>query len=401
MAQMKKIKLKPNKEIPVLRGHPWIYKEAIQEPLPSIEIGDEVIILDSKGNILGSGYADPTSNILVRVVSGKTSNNVSVKDKIVNNILLSVDLRKNFFDENITNAYRVVNGEGDGIPALIVDKYDTALVIQFYSVALEKYLDSIVSTLLKAFPNTNWIWKRDHVRKVTTKINGLIYGKHLPDTINIKENNLNFRVNIIQGHKTGFYLDQRDNREIIRKLSYNKTVANLCGYTGAFTVYATAGKAKHVITLDISQPALEETVYNLQINNFSLSNQTFVTADIFDIENMKITLSNSLKSKLDLIILDPPALAHNKKQINSALKAYKKINTFALKTLQNGGILFTSSCTAYIDRNKFLQIITESANKANKKLKLLFESHQPIDHPVNLAHPEGRYLKALLLEVID
>ncbi|MBF0500698.1 MAG: class I SAM-dependent rRNA methyltransferase [Candidatus Riflebacteria bacterium] len=420
--------LKKDKEFSLLRGHPWIYREAVKEPPPDLAMGEEVILRSHKGFDLGCGYVDPDSPILVRRVEGAA--NADLRARLCDRIAAAVALRRSLFDEKTTNAWRAINGEGDGIPGLVVDRYGTALSLQIYSLGLEPYLDIIVTALRKALPEVTLIRRRDQVRRARTaagsshghafdphsrlsKTNetsdrsrktgkdqkntedhdALLLGRTMPPFVAFSENGMKFRADLVGGQKTGFFLDQRDNRDLIRRVARGRRCANVCGYTGAFTVAALAGGAKSCVTVDIAEPALREAEKIIQLNGFAAAKHDFITADMFKF------LENTKNGPYDLLIVDPPSMAKSRRDVPLALKAYTRLNRLAFSRVAPGGLLFTASCSAQVGRDDFISAVTDALRSTGRFARFLVESHHAPDHPIAVGHPEGRYLHGLLIEV--
>jgi len=382
--------VKKDREFSLLQGHPWVYREAVKAVPTGLKTGDEVRVFTHKERFIGIGLVDLDSPIFVRLIEGAPSE--SLQERITHRITSACHKRKVVFEESRTNAYRLVNGEGDGLGGLILDKYSDAISLQTYSLAWEKFIPQIVELILKAFPDTKWIWKRNQVRNACTT-DGLLYGRNFSGTVDFLENGLKFRVNLISGQKTGFFLDQRENRNLVKSISKGKKVANICGYTGAFTVYALAGGARETITVDSAAPALEEAETHLKLNGFNLRGNSFLKADMYEF------LSSAKRNDFDLLILDPPSMAKSKKDLPRAVKAYQKLNSLAIAAVCPGGKIFSASCSTHMGRDQFLDVVLKASLHAGKKLRLLAETHHPIDHPILLGHPEGRYLHGLLLEI--
>lgn len=385
------ISLKKDREFALMRGHPWVYREALRELPPDAATGDEAILLSHKTLPLGRGYLDLDSPILVRMVEGNAEDDLPTR--IRKRLQAAQTLRRSFFDPALTDAYRLINGEGDGIPGLIIDIYGNAAAVQVYSLGLEPYLHLITETLPVIIPELRWIWRRNQVKRASGPAAGLIHGKNIPDKLRFRENGLKFQTDLQSGQKTGFFLDQRDNRALIRQVARGRNVANVCGYTGAFTVAALAGGATRVMTIDLAKPALVEAVDNLKLNGFDPTKNPILAADMYDF------LQNDRGEKFDLIIVDPPSMARNRADLELAVRAYIKLNTLAFNRLSPGGLLFTASCTSQLGREEFVAAVTEASRRAGRRARLIRESFHALDHPIALAHPEGRYLKGLLLEV--
>jgi len=385
------IRLKKNKEFALLKGHPWVFREAVAQGACELRTGQEAVVISHKGEYLGRGYIDADSNILIRLVVGNEEDSIS--RRIERRLAQAVRLRESFFLDQKTTAWRLVNGEGDGIPGLVIDRYSDALSLQIYSLGLEPFLDLIVGTLLKLIPGLRWIWRRNQVRRAAASEGaGLLHGSDLPEEIRFQECGLQFQTDLKHGQKTGFFLDQRENRQLVRRFARGRRLANVCGYTGGFTVAAIAGGASRTLTIDTAQPALEEAQANLSLNRFSAKCHETRRMDMFDF------LANP-GEEFDLIVLDPPSMARSQADLPQALRAYQKLNLEAMKCLPPGGLLFTASCSSHVSRDAFLEALTQAALRARRQARILCETQNAPDHPVSLGHPEGRYLKGILMEM--
>ncbi len=383
--------LKKDREFALLKGHPWIYGEAVKEIGTGIKTGTIVSVFSHKKHWLGQGYIDVDSRILVRMLP--LARNESVNKGIKRLVSNAIRLRKSFFNETQTNAYRLINGEGDFLPGLIVDRYAEAVSIQVYSLGLEPVIDLVIEQLCQELPEIKYIWRRNQIRVAKTAYSGLIKGRNLPPRIRFLENGLNFVTDLVNGQKTGFFLDQRDNRNLIRQLADKKSFLNICGYTGAFTVAAAAGQATDSVTVDIAKPALEEAKNNLELNNFSLNTHKLVCADMYD-------YLQECRQKFGLVVLDPPSMAKSKKDQHKAIRAYQKLNILGMKVVEPGGLLFTASCSSQVSREDFACAVKDAAVKAKVKAQIIQERFHACDHPTSLCHPEGRYLKGMLLRIL-
>lgn len=385
------LRLKKNREFALQKGHPWVFGDALTAPPPALATGDEAAVISHKGESLGIGYVDTDSNILVRLVEGAAGE--SLDQRIAARLAGAVRLRLGGFDGGDTTAYRLVNGEGDGLPGLVIDRYADALSLQLYSLGLEPRLDLIVRTLVAQVPGLRWIWRRNQVKRAATGAGaGLLFGRDLPAKIRFREAGLQFQTDLQHGQKTGFFLDQRENRQLVRRFARGRRVANVCGYTGGFTVAAIAGGAVRTLTIDTARPALVEAEANLALNCFAGPAHELRAADMFE-------FLAAPGEAFDLIVLDPPSMARSQADVPQALKAYHKLNHDALRRLPCGGLLFTASCTGHVHRDAFLEMLVQAALRARRPVRLLAETHHAPDHPVALGHPEGRYLKGFLLEV--
>lgn len=385
-----KLEIKKNCEYSLINYHPWVYTDAFKSIPSNIESGNIATLITRKGVVPGLGYIDRSSNIFVRMIAATPGE--SFRAALFRLIDQAAQIRTDYFyDNSQTNAYRIVNGEGDFLPGLIIDKYAQAVCVQIYSEGLKPWLKDISNGIKKALPETKWIYLRDGINLKKFNIASMLHGKNMPDKIIFKEDALNYSVDLINGQKTGFFLDQRSNRKMIRKISKNKKVLNICGYTGAFSVAAAAGGATETLTIDCAAPALEEAKNNFKLNGLETKTNKLVCADMYEY------LSNCTE-KFDLIVLDPPSMAKSKKDTAKAISCYKKLNRLAMKKLVSGGYLFTASCSSRISRDDFFQIVHQSAQKTNKNFRIIHESFHDIDHPVAIFHSEGKYLKGVLLK---
>ena len=384
--------LKKDKEFSILRGHPWAFAEAFKAIPEGLKTGDIAEVYSHKNALLGMGYVDVESKILVRMVPVNPGEDF--EKGVARLVKQAVAHRKEFFNEpEKTNAYRVINGEGDGLPGLIVDYYAGAVSLQIYSLGLQPFMDIVCKALREALGNVRWIYQRNQIRLAKSESAKLVFGKNLPEKIEFKENGLKFSTDLVNGQKTGFFLDQRENRHLIRSIAKGKTLLNVCGYTGAFTVAAIAGGCKSSVTVDIAKPALVEAEQNLRLNNFFNSNHKLVTADMYDY------LAQCKEKSFDIVVLDPPSMAKNKRDVEKAIRAYKKLNMAGVKMVKAGGFLYTASCTSQVTRKEFLDAVREGIAAAGRRAIVVRETFHTYDHPTSLAHPEGPYLKGILLRI--
>ncbi len=386
--------LKKDREFPVLRGHPWIYRESVRELPPGLQTGSEVELRSRRDEFLGRGYVDLESPILVRCLPARKEESLSacLRRLVGDSCLRRID----FFDFSRTTGYRLINGEGDGIPGLVVDRYGAALALQTYSSGLEAHLGPIVEALRESVKGVKWIWRRNQVRRSGAGGGGgatLLLGKDLPPTIPFLENGMKFEADLKSGQKTGFFLDQRDNRDMIRTLSRGRRLANICGYTGAFTVAAALGGAKETVTVDSARPALEEAKRSIQRNGLSGGRHEFFATD------MNEFLDQAREGAFDLVVLDPPSMAKSRAELDRALRTYRRLNERAIRITAPGGVLFTASCSSQVSRDDFLAVLIDSAARARRSVRILAENAHAFDHPIALGHPEGRYLKGFFLGI--
>ncbi|MEX0618037.1 MAG: class I SAM-dependent rRNA methyltransferase [Pseudohongiellaceae bacterium] len=393
---MHKIQLKKGRESSVLRHHPWIFSGAVHKLDGDPSAGDLVKVISMGGAVLGIGAYSPQSQIRVRLFS--------FADEVVDNEYLSeavgraIDKRKHLANENSRSAYRLIYGESDGLPGLVVDRYGDFLVCQFLFVGMERCKKVIVEMLAK-HTACRGIYERSDVgvrqKEGLEKIAGPLWGEVPPAEIIIAENELEFAVDVIGGQKTGFYLDQVDNRGEVQRLSMGKQVLNCFSYTGGFSVAALRGGADHVTSLDSSAPALKMAGENVERNGFSWERHELVNGNVFD----QLRQYQADHRLFDMVVLDPPKLAENKSQVNKAARAYKDLALQAARLLHPGGILVTFSCSGGIDLNLFQKITADALLDARCAGEVIRYLHQSEDHPVALGFPESQYLKGLVCRV--
>lgn len=385
------ITLKSGREAALLRGHPWVFSGAIAGMKGQPSDGDVVSAKDSRGRMLALGFFNSRTDISFRVLSRDCD---TVVDAAFwhERVHTALGLRQRLLTTK-TNAYRLMNAEGDGCPGLIVDVYNDTLVISITTAGMEKQKQNILDALifhLKPARIYEQSAGRSRGLEGLQESKGFIYGDDHTDAVRVMENGYTFDVDFIGGQKTGFFLDQRGNREKLGRLSRNAAVLNCFCYTGAFSVYSAVGGAKKVVSLDISKSACAAAADHLRLNGFSVSDHPVIDADVFQ-------YLRDLQERFDLIILDPPAFAKTKRDVPKASRGYKEINMQAIKHLAQGGMLATFSCSNFIEEDLFYKIVQGAARDAQADLQLLGRLAAGPDHPLALGHPEGRYLKGLLV----
>lgn len=384
--------LKPGKEKPILGRHPWIYSGAIDQVDDNFETGDLVRVYTNQNQFLGTGYLNPRSQIAVRMLSFEEG--PIDKGFFKRRIDEAVQLRGEFISPE-TNAYRLIHSEGDFLPGLTVDRYGDYLVVQFQTVGIDKWKDTILD-LLQESVSPRGIYEKDDTEarkwEGLEKRAGLLRGAEPPDYVEIKEYGIHFIVDIHGGQKTGFFLDQRENRKLVSAHAKGKRVLNLFGYTGGFSVYAGLAGALRVVTVETSARALNTCRANFEHNQLAGPAYEFEEKDAFD-------YLRETSDEFDLIIVDPPAFAKSKDHVMQASRAYKDINLWAMKRLASGGLLYTSSCSSYVDSDLFQKIAFAAAKDVRRQAQILTKTSHAPDHPISLYHPEGEYLKGLLLRI--
>ena len=394
---MSSVILKKASDSFIKRKHPWIFSGAIEKVEGNPSNGETVQIFTSNKTLVGKGSFSPSSQIRVRVWSFNPDEKID-EDFFRRKIMLALEIRKQIIDTSKTNAYRIINAESDGLPGLIVDKYSDFLVCQFLSAGTEINKKVIVEILDDIF-KPNGIYERSDI-DVRTKeglqpTQGLLKGNIPDDLIEVRENGFRFLVDIKGGHKTGFYLDQRDNRKLIMEFSTGKSVLNCFSYTGGFSVYALASGALKVTQIEASLSALELANKNIERNNLNSSLVENINGDVFEI----LRKFRDERRTFDLIVLDPPKFTESVSQIQKASRGYKDINLLAMKLLNPGGILFTFSCSGHISQELFQKIVADAALDSGREVKLIKQLTQSADHPIAANFPEGLYLKGLICSV--
>lgn len=388
---MKQIFLKRGKEESLKRFHPWIFSGAIHHADEGIADGDIVRVIDSNGDYIATGHFQMGS-IAVRVL---TFNNVEIDDNFwFSRLKSALSMRQaiGLAGNANNNTYRLVHGEGDLLPGLIIDIYGRTAVMQAHSVGMHLCRKEIAQQLLKVMDGLvdNIYYKSETTLPFMEPENGFIIGQS-ENNIGI-ENGLKFRVDWLRGQKTGFFVDQRDNRLLLEKYSRGKNVLNMFCYTGGFSVYAMRGGANMVHSVDSSAKAIELTRSNIDLNFPNDKRHDAFCEDAFK-------YLEEAGSNYDLIILDPPAFAKHRGALHNALKGYTRLNLKAFEKIQKGGILFTFSCSQVVSKDNFRNAVFTAAAIAHRKVRILHQLHQPADHPINIYHPEGEYLKGLVLYV--
>ena len=382
----------------VKKGHPWIFDKGILTQNKAARPGDMAILYDQKRKFVGIGLFDPESPIIIRVLHhGKpvTLDTEWVKEKLRN----IFQVRTELINDPETTGYRLVSGENDGLPGLVVDRYDDTLVFKLDTIAWMPHLDQLVSLFRDLI----------HPERIVLRINRtvaaapscpdnlkqacVIYGPELVGPVIFLENGLKFEAEPIIGQKTGFFLDQRDNRARVGKLSQGQSVLNVFSYTGGFSLYAASNGAKSVTSLDLSKPALEAALNNFQLNkhlpNIADTPHVLMCDDAFDALRK---LADDGK-KYDMVILDPPSFARKQGDIPGALKAYERLVKRGLNVLEKGGVLVSASCSSRIPADDFFKTVTRTAAMAGRPLKIIEKTTHAIDHPIGF--PEGAYLKCI------
>lgn len=389
----KTIKLRNGKDQSLKRFHPWIFSGAIARMDDGIAEGDIVRVVDTKEEFLAIGHYQ-IGSIAVRVLS---FTDIEINDSFwFSRLDKALQARRacNIIRPD-NNTYRLVHGEGDRLPGLIIDIYDNAAIIQAHSVGMHMQRKDIARQLRTLYGDklTCIYYKSETTLPYKADLSeesGFLYGK--ASDVVATENGLKFYIDWLKGQKTGFFIDQRDNRSLIEKYSQGKKVLNMFCYTGGFSVYALRGGASMVHSVDSSERAIEMTNRNIALNFPDATNHEAYATDAF-------SYLKDMDNSYDLIVLDPPAFAKHKDALRNALKGYTRLNAKAMQKIKPGGILFTFSCSQAVSKDQFRLAVFTAAAQSHRFVRVLHQLHQPTDHPINIYHPEGEYLKGLVLYI--
>ena len=408
--------LKPHKEESLLRFHPWVFSGAIARVVldakhkgDAPEEGELVSVFSSANTPLGVGHWQ-VGSIAVRILAFGVESLPA--DFWHSRIRAAYKMRESLgLVRKDNNTFRLVHGEGDNLPGLIVDIYADTAVVQAHSVGMHVCRKEIADAILETVPQVkNIYYKSDDTLPFKAPIEGdkigylisdyqfpapLGEGQEGADEFWSIENGLSFRIDWLQGQKTGFFIDQRENRALVERYAKDKDVLNMFCYTGGFSLYALRGGAKTVDSVDVSQKAIDLVNINVAKNFPKAKNHTAVAADAFEY----LSAQKSAGKTYDLIILDPPAFAKHRDAVKNALRGYQRINAKAIEMIRPGGILFTFSCSQAVDKEAFRLAVFSAAAQVGRSVRILHQLHQPQDHPINIYHPEGEYLKGLVLYV--
>jgi len=389
-----KVILKSGKDQSVRRYHPWIFSGAIKKIIGNVNEGDLVRVTDNKDEFLALGHYQ-IGSIAVRIISfeEKEIDKSFWKEKINNAYKLRRDFGLAENDNN--NVYRLVHAEGDGLPGLIIDFYNGTAVLQMHSIGMYLNKEHIIEALKENYGErlTAVYDKSESTIPFKSGINAkneYVYGSSSEKTV--LEYGNKFKVNWEEGQKTGFFIDQRENRKLLAEYSKDRAVLNVFGYTGGFSVYAMHGGARLVHSVDSSKKAIDLTNENIKLNFEDTGRHEAFAVDAFE-------FLNDIDNKYDVIILDPPAFAKHRNVLSNALQGYKRLNAKAIEKIKPGGILFTFSCSQVVSKENFRKTIFVAAANTGRNVRILHQLSQPVDHPINIYHPEGEYLKGLVVYV--
>jgi len=379
--------LKKGKEKSIQRRHPWVFSGAFAKIPGDLKDGDKVYVCDNQKNILATAYYG-LGSITARILD---FSRVSIDSRFYEekvNRAFALRQKLQLTDNDSTNAYRLIHGEGDGIPGLIIDIYNSVAVIQSHSQGIERDGELISEAVKKVLKGKV---EKVHIRSAekNEELNSA------NEVIEVKEYGHKFRVNYVSGQKTGFFIDQRENRNLLAHYAKGQKILNAFSYSGGFSIYAIEARASEVHSLDSSKSAIDLVESNLKANSMMEANHKSITQDA-------LAYINSVEAKneaYDIIVLDPPAFAKHKSARHKAIQAYKRLNARAMDIMKKDSLLFTFSCSQVVTPDLFYNTIRAAAIETGKTVQILHQLHQPADHPVSMYHPEGEYLKGLVLRV--
>ncbi|HFF8942405.1 23S rRNA (cytosine(1962)-C(5))-methyltransferase RlmI [Serratia ureilytica] len=390
--------LAKGREKSLLRRHPWVFSGAVQRVEGKALSGETIDILDSQGKWLARGAYSPESQIRARVWTFQQDEEINI-DFFIRRLQQAQSWRDWVAQRDGLDGYRLIAGESDGLPGITIDRFQNFLVLQLLSAGAEYQRPALLSALQHCYPECS-IYDRSDVavrkKEGLPLAQGPVLGDLPPELLPITEHGMKLLVDIQQGHKTGFYLDQRDSRLTARNYSAGRRVLNCFSYTGAFAVSALMGGCAQVISVDTSQAALDIARQNVELNKLELNKAEFVRDDVFQL----LRNYRAQGEKFDLIIMDPPKFVENKNQLASACRGYKDINMLALQLLNPGGILLSFSCSGLMPTDLFQKILADAAVDAGRDVQFIEQFRQAADHPVIATYPEGLYLKGFACRVM-
>ena len=389
--------LKPHREESLLNGHLWIFSGALQQPPHWIEPGGVVDVKSATGQFVARGYYNPRTDIAIRILTHdpeETIDSAFLRQRICSAVAL-----RQVFDPDQTNIYRLIHSEGDGLPGLIVDRFADILVAQIHTAGMEHLWPLLPDTLMEETGVRGLLLRNDSQAR---RREGLeieeptIAAGEVPAQVAVRENGVQFLVDPWQGQKTGFFIDQRDKREALRKYARDKRVLNCFSYTGGFSIYAALTSSRTSVTsVDISAPAIDAARQNFILNGLDPATHQFLVADVFDY----LEQAHREGEQFDVVVLDPPAFARTQSARTQALKAYRRLNMLAMQVLRPGGILLSCSCSGVVGMDDLLGALSQGAQRLRRPVQLLETYTHGVDHPINLVMPETSYLKAVFCRV--
>lgn len=387
--------LKQGRDKNVRSHHPWVFSGAVQHVKGNPQSGETVELRAANGDLLGMGAWSPVSQIQVRLWTFAEA--VIDRDFFISRIQQALAYRQQLGIPQQNSGYRLINAESDGLPGVVVDVFGEWLVMQCLTTGAEYWKHTLVGALAATIP-CRGIYERSDVevrkKEGLETTSGLLQGEMPPAYLDIMEEQRHYRVDVINGHKTGFYLDQRDNRSALQQYAQGKTVLNCFSYTGGFSIAALHGGALQATNIDASQPALDLAAQAAALNGFQPEQMDNICGDVFKL----LREYRNEGRQFDIVVLDPPKFAENRKQLDKAARGYKDINLLGFKLLKPGGLLFTFSCSGLMESGLFQKIVADAAVDAECDARILHKLDQATDHPTRLAFPEGYYLKGLVCQ---
>ncbi|MEB3309308.1 MAG: class I SAM-dependent rRNA methyltransferase [Snowella sp.] len=384
MPKLREITVSPQLKDRLAQGHPWIYRDKLPKEM---RFGTGEWLKVRCGGWTGFGLWDNKGPIAVRIFSQRQLPDPKwLKARVQSAWELRASLR-----EQHCTAYRWLFGEGDGLPGITVDLYGEYAVLQTYMEGANALLDWVVKALREVAPLQGILWRTKHQEGAEHQAGKtqVLWGKVPTEDITVKEHGLLFQVDLETGQKTGLFLDHRENRHFVGEISRNKTVLNCFSYTGAFSLYALRGGASHVTNVDIGKQLAAVASMNVRLNQFDSDRHSFITADCFEVLNGYVQAGKTF----DMVILDPPSFAKSKQNRFAAIRAYTKLNALALKCVAPDGLIVSASCTSQVSPEAFKEMLAGAGSISDRRIQILHEAGQPLDHPIPAAFPEGRYLK--------
>jgi len=389
--------LKPHREESLMSGHLWIFSGALQQPPHWIEPGGLVDIKSSTGQFVARGYYNPQTDIAIRILTHNTEEVID-REFLRRRIQNAVELRQIFNPER-TTAYRLIHSEGDGLPGLVVDRFSDILVAQIHTAGMERLRPLLIDALVEGTNAAGILFRNESQSRRREGLEveePVVAAGVVPDQMAVRENGVQFSVDPWHGQKTGFFIDQRDKREALRKYARNKRVLNCFSYTGGFSVYAAlSGPTTRVTSVDISASAIDAARGHFALNGLDPEAHAFLVADVFDY----LEEARRNGEQFDVVVLDPPAFAKTQAARSQALKAYRRLNTLGMQVLRPGGILLTCSCSGVVGMDDLLGTLSQVARHLRRPVQLLESYTHGVDHPINLVMPETAYLKAVFCRI--
>ncbi|MFL5657407.1 MAG: class I SAM-dependent rRNA methyltransferase [Ktedonobacteraceae bacterium] len=389
--------LKPHREESLLNGHLWIFSGALQQPPHWIEPGGLVDVKSATGRFVARGYYNPRTDIAIRILTHDPEE--AIDSAFLRQRIRSAVALRQIFDPDQTNIYRLIHSEGDGLPGLVVDRFADILVAQIHTAGMERLWPLLLDALMEETGVRGLLLRNDSQAR---RREGLeieepaIAAGEVPAQVAVRENGVQFLVDPWQGQKTGFFIDQRDKREALRKYARDMRVLNCFSYTGGFSIYAALTSSRTSVTsVDISAPAIDAARQNFILNGLDHATHQFLVADVFDY----LEQAQREGEQFDVVVLDPPAFARTQSARTQALKAYRRLNMLAMQVLRPGGILLSCSCSGVVGMDDLLGALSQGAQRLHRPVQLLETYTHGVDHPINRAMPETSYLKAVFCRV--